>query len=73
MIPSCRQNGMDRIGLPHWMPVAADMAIRLEKAGWSEAETWLGVQSAHDLWHARQRAGAIDVKPYPVPDEPPTT
>ena len=53
--------------------VSADMAIRLEKAGWSEAETWLGVQSAHDLWHARQRAGAIDVKPYPVPDEPPTT
>ena len=49
------------------------MAIRLEQAGRSEAETWLGVQSAHDLWHARQRAGAIDVKPYPVPDEPPTT
>jgi antitoxin HigA-1 len=25
--------------------VSAEMAIRLEKAGWSNAETWLGVQT----------------------------
>ncbi len=48
--------------------VSAEMAIRLEKAGWSNAETWLGVQLAYDLWHAKQRASAITVKPYPVPD-----
>jgi addiction module HigA family antidote len=30
--------------------VSADMALRLEKAGWSTAETWLGVQAAYDLW-----------------------
>ena len=48
--------------------VSAEMAIRLEKAGWSTAETWLGVQLAHDLWHARRRAGAIAVKRYPVAD-----
>jgi addiction module HigA family antidote len=29
--------------------VSAEMAIRLEKAGWSTAETWLGVQLAYDL------------------------
>jgi len=50
--------------------VSAEMAIRLEKAGWGNAETWLGVQVAHDLWHARQRVGAINVKRYPAPDSP---
>ena len=50
--------------------VSAEMAIRLEKAGWSNAETWLGVQLAYDLWQARQGAGAIKVKRYPVPDAP---
>jgi addiction module HigA family antidote len=48
--------------------VSAEMAIRLEKAGWSNAETWLGVQAAYDLWHAKQRASSIHVKRYPPPD-----
>jgi len=48
--------------------VSADMAIRLEKAGWSKAETWLGVQTAYDLWQARQHADAIKVRRYPMPD-----
>ena|ERR1700722_11785321 len=48
--------------------VSAEMAIRLEKAGWGNAETWLGVQLAHDLWHAKRRASAIKVKRYPTPD-----
>ena len=50
--------------------VSADMAIRLEKAGWNNAETWLGVQAAYDLWQARQRAGSINVERYPTPDAP---
>jgi addiction module HigA family antidote len=50
--------------------VSAEMAIRLEKAGWSDAETWLGVQLAYDLWHAKQRARSIKVKRYPVPATP---
>jgi addiction module HigA family antidote len=50
--------------------VSAEMAIRLEKAGWSNAETWLGVQAAYDLWQAKQRARSIKVKRYPVPDAP---
>src|ERR1700677_1984631 len=50
--------------------VSAEMAIRLEKAGWSNAETWLSVQAAYDLWQARQRADSIHVKPYPATELP---
>jgi plasmid maintenance system antidote protein VapI len=50
--------------------ISAEMAIRLEKAGWSNAETWPGVQLAYDLWQAKQRAGEIKVKRYPMPDVP---
>ena len=50
--------------------VSADMAIRLEKAGWSNAETWMGVQLAYDLWQAKQRSDSITVKRYPVPQNP---
>ena len=45
--------------------VSAEMAIRLEKAGWSTAESWLRNQLSYDLWHARQRADAIKVEKYP--------
>jgi addiction module HigA family antidote len=41
--------------------VPAEMAIRLEKVGWSNAATWLRMQSAYDLWQARQREGDIRV------------
>jgi len=47
--------------------VSPDMAIRLEKAGWSTAETWLRAQLQYDLWQARQRAASIDVQPFPTP------
>ena len=50
--------------------VSAEMAIRLEKAGWSNAETWLSVQAAYDLWHVKQRAKLIKVKRYPTPRTP---
>lgn len=53
--------------------VSADMALRLEMAGWSTAETWLAVQAAHDLWQARQHIDAIAVRPYPVPETPAST
>jgi addiction module HigA family antidote len=48
--------------------VSAEMAIRLEKAGWSTAESWLGVQLKYDLWQAIRRSGGINVRPYPVAD-----
>ena len=46
--------------------VSAEMAIRLEKAGWSNAETWLGVQTAYDLWQAKRRTRSIKVRRYPA-------
>jgi addiction module HigA family antidote len=44
--------------------VSVDMAIRLSKAFGSSAETWLGLQTAFDLAHARTRASAIKVRPF---------
>ena len=38
--------------------VTAEMAVRLEAAFGSTAETWLNMQAAHDLWKART---AVDV------------
>jgi antitoxin HigA-1 len=47
--------------------VSPDMAIRLEKAGWSRAEAWLKMQLAYDLWHAQKRAKAIKVVRFSDP------
>jgi addiction module HigA family antidote len=33
--------------------ISADMALRLEKAGWSTALSWLRNQARYDLWQAR--------------------
>jgi hypothetical protein len=48
--------------------VSPEMAIRLEKAGWTTADHWLRMQLQYDLWHARQRAASIKVTRFPVPD-----
>jgi addiction module HigA family antidote len=45
--------------------VSAEMAIRLDKAFGSGAETWLRLQMAYDLAQARRREGEIDIKPVP--------
>lgn len=42
--------------------VSAEMAIRLEKVGWSTADHWLRMQLQRDLWTARRRAGKIKVR-----------
>ena len=42
--------------------VSPDMAIRLEKAGWGTADTWLRMQMQGDLWQARKKAGKLKVK-----------
>ena len=44
--------------------VSPDMAIRLEKAGWSNAEFWLRRQTSYDLAQARKGEDRIRVKPY---------
>jgi antitoxin HigA-1 len=38
--------------------VSADMALRLEKAGWGPALSWLRNQAAYDLWQCRRRKEA---------------
>jgi addiction module HigA family antidote len=37
------------------MGVSPEMAVRLEKRGWSSAEVWLGLQADYDLWRVRTR------------------
>jgi len=44
--------------------ISPEMAIRLEKAGWSNADHWLRVQVAYDLAQARRREAGIKVKRY---------
>ena len=44
--------------------ISIDMAIRLAKAFGSEPETWLGMQTAHDLWKARNRPREITVERF---------
>jgi addiction module HigA family antidote len=44
--------------------VSVEMAIRLSKAFGSSAETWLGLQTAYDLWHASQRMRLVKIRPF---------
>ena len=44
--------------------ISPEMAIRLEKAGWSNADHWLRVQAAYDLAQARQHEDEINVIRY---------
>jgi len=48
--------------------VSADVAIRLERAGWSTAESWLRNQLSYDLGRAKKHAGRLKVTRFPVPD-----
>ena len=42
--------------------ISREMAIRLQKAGWSNAEFWLRRQTTYDLVQARRRDGQITVR-----------
>ena len=44
--------------------VSPEMAIRLEKAGWSSAEFWLRRQASYDLAQARRGEDRIEVVRY---------
>src|SRR5271169_4011157 len=41
--------------------VSPEMALRLEQAFGSTAETWLRMQLEYDLWQTKQRAGDLKV------------
>ena len=44
--------------------ISPEMAIRLEKAGWSTAEFWLRRQTSYDLAQARRTEDRIKVARY---------
>lgn len=44
--------------------VSPELAIRLEKAGWSNAEFWLRRQTAYNLVQARRSEERIKVERY---------
>lgn len=44
--------------------ISPDMAIRLEKAGWSNADHWMRLQAAFELAEARTREDEIHVERY---------
>ena len=44
--------------------ISPEMAIRLEKAGWSTAEFWLRRQTSYDLAQARMSEDRIRVARY---------
>ena len=44
--------------------ISPDMAIRLEKAGWSSADFWLRRQTSYDLAQARKSEDLIRVDRY---------
>ncbi len=44
--------------------VSVEMAIRLSKAFGSTPETWLGLQTAYDLWQARERVSQLKVTQF---------
>ena len=44
--------------------VSVDMACRLSQAFGSTPETWLGLQTASDLWQARGLAERIEVERF---------
>ncbi len=44
--------------------ISPEMAIRLEKAGWSNADHWVRVQAAYDLAQARRDQDDVKVRRY---------
>jgi|SRR5688572_27762807 len=47
--------------------ISPEMAVRLEKAFGSTAETWLRMQMAYDLAEAKRRASSIRIQRYRRP------
>ena len=44
--------------------VSVEMSLRLSQAFGSTPETWLGMQTAYDLWQARTRGKQIEVEDF---------
>ncbi len=50
--------------------ISLEMAIRLSKAFGSSPQTWLGMQTAYDLWQARDRFNRIQVRSFKSTAQP---
>jgi addiction module HigA family antidote len=50
--------------------LTGDMALRIEKAFGPRMETLMGMQSAYDIFQARQRASKINIRRYRSPNQP---
>ncbi len=50
--------------------VSVEMSIRLSLAFGSTPETWLAMQTAYDLWQARDRAEQLNVERFATPSPP---
>ncbi len=48
--------------------VSVEMAYRLSQAFGSSPETWLGLQTAYDLWAARDRVKKLKIERFQVPN-----
>lgn len=48
--------------------ITPEMALRLEMAFGKSADSWLGHQSAHDLWKIQTRKESLGVQRYTSPD-----
>jgi antitoxin HigA-1 len=44
--------------------LSADMALRLSKALGRSPESWLQLQAAHELWHARQTVDVSGISKF---------
>ena len=47
--------------------LSVEMALRLSRAFGSSPETWLGLQTAYDLWQIRERTKEIKVERFALP------
>jgi len=50
--------------------ISPEMAIRLEKMGWSTARAWVATQAAYDLAQAEKKSDRIKVTPCKNRPEP---
>ena len=46
--------------------ISVEMSLRLSQAFGSTPETWLGMQTAYDLWQARSRVKQVKVERFAV-------
>ena len=48
--------------------ISVEMAFRLSQAFGSSPETWLGLQTAYDLWAARDTVKKLKVERFQMPN-----